>query len=364
VHQHVQAVRRVVDLLELEDVQARSERDQHALSVATLRAARDRLAALAALRSGLAFEPATGLAVPPATVAQIHAQQRFLFQQQRSALYADASVLGARGGSLRSDAAAKNRQIAAVEQSLALVRSELAERRQLLAERLIRRDSVDELDREASRLEAEIARLAAERGGSIGQAGEIVQQIGKSRADFLEEISAELTRTRTELADAEEQLRAAEDVLIRTVVRAPQSGKVLNLSFNTLGGVVRPGEAILEIVPASAAVIAEVQVRPNARDAIRAGLPVTARLNINKSWNAPQMVGHVLDVSGDLKIVPETGAAFYEARVLLTPPPELLRTVDISPGMPVEASVNSGVRRTFLSYLFEPIRMVVLRGLG
>ena len=60
----------------------------------------------------------------------------------------------------------------------------------------------------------------------------------------------------------------------------------------------------------------------------------------------------------------ETGATFYEARVILMPPPELRRMVAISPGMPVEASINSGVRRTFVSYLLEPIRMVVLRGLG
>jgi HlyD family type I secretion membrane fusion protein len=350
-------------LLELEDVQSRAERDQLALSVATLRAARDRLAALAAFRP-LQFESTADLAAPPEAVAQIQAQQRAQYAQQRSAQFADVSVLGAKSSSLRTDASGKGRQIDAVQQSLALVRRNLTERRALLADKLIRRDSVEELEREEARLVAELARLSTEQTGSMGQAGEVGQQIGQSRARFLEEVSTALTQTRSDLAAAEEQLRAAEDVLTRTVVRAPQSGKVLNLAFTTLGGVVRPGEAILEIVPPSSSLIAHVQIRPNARDAVRVGLPVKARLNVNKSWDAPQMEGHVLDVSGDLKTVKETGENFYEARVLLTAPPELRRKVTISPGMPVEASINSGVRRTFLSYLVEPVRMVVLRGLG
>jgi HlyD family type I secretion membrane fusion protein len=357
-------VRRGSVLLELDDVQARSTRDQLALTVATLRAARDRLSALAALSPLLRFAPVDALAVPPAALAQIHAQQRALFAQQRGALGADISVLGARGRSLAADATGKGRQIATVRQSLALVRTNLAERRRMLADKLIRRDAVDELEREEQRLETDLARLATERSASFGQSGEVRQQSAKSQADFLEQISTDLTAARTELATAEEKLRAAEDVLARTVIRAPRGGKVLNLGLTTLGGVVRPGDPILEIVPGSARLIAQVQVRPNARDAVHVGQAVVARLNINKSWDAPQLTGEVVDVSGDLKTIRETGASYYEARLVLLAPPELRRQVAISPGMPLEASINSGVKRTFLSYLLEPIRMVVIRGLG
>jgi len=351
-------------LIELDDVQARSARDQVSLNVATLRAARDRLSALATLLPTLSFAPVDNLAVPVAALAQIHAQQSALFAQQRSALGAGMSVLGARNQSLQADASGKERQIATVERSLTLVRGNLADRRQMLLEKLIRRDSVDELEREERRLETELVRLGTERSTSLGQSGEVRQQLGKNRADFLEQISTDLTKARTELATAEEQLLAAQDVLGRTVIHAPRSGKVLNLGFTTIGGVVRPGDAILEIVPGSARLIALVQVRPNARDAIHVGLPVRARLNINKSWDAPELTGQVIDVSGDLKTERETGASYYEARLLLTAPPELRAQVSISPGMPLEASINSGVRRTFLSYLVEPVRMVVVRGLG
>lgn len=351
-------------LLQLEDVASRSQRDQLALKVAQLRASRDRLQALGSMQASIAFAAIDDLAVDGAAIAQIHGQQRALFSQQRLALGSDLSVLGSRRRSLGGDASGKARQIGATQRALELVRRNLSERRKMLSEQLIRRDSVDELEREERRLEIELARLSTERTGSLGQASEVGEQIGKSRADFLEDVSAELTTARAELAAAEEELRAAEDVLERTVIRAPQAGKVLNLAFNTVGGVVRPGEAIMEIVPGSASLIAHVRISPNARDAVQVGQSVVARLNINKSWNAPQLEGRVLDVSGDLKKEPETGASFFEARLLLTAPPELRKTVTVTPGMPIEASINSGVRRTFLSYLLEPIRMTIIRGLG
>ena len=355
-------VRRGQRLLELEDVQARSDREQVAQAVAALRGALDRLQALSEQRE-LRFRSTEDLGVSEALVAEIRDRETALFRQQQEALSANVSVLGARGSSLHTDAAGKARQIAAIQDSLALVRRQLAERRQLLAERLIRRDSVDELQQEEGRLSAELARLQADRGSSLGQAGEVRTQVAKAHADFRQEIAAQLRETRNELSNAEERLRAANDVLARTVIYAPQSGKVLNLRFATIGGVVRPGEDIMEIVPDSVTLVARVSVRPNQRDAVAVGLPVTARLNINRSWAAPEMTGTVVDISGDLKTVPETGDTFYEARVHLRPPPELTQQFEVLPGMPVEARINSGVERTFLSYLVEPIQSVINRGL-
>ncbi len=355
-------VRASQKLLELEEVQAKSTRGQIAQTVAALRGTLDRLEALSR-QQALTFRTTQDLTVDPAILAAIRERETSLFQQQRAALAADVAVLGARSGTLVTDAQNKARQIDAVDQTLDVVRRQLSERRALLVQHLIRRDSVDDLEQEELRLTAELARLQAERGSSLGQAGQTRSEVAKANADFRRQIAADLVTTRTDLANAEEKLRAANDVLARTIIRAPQAGKILNLAFDTLGGVVKPGENILEIVPESGVVIARVSVRPNQRDAVSQGQQVKARLSINKSWAAPELTGTVLDISGDLKIIPQTGESFYEARVRLAAPPGGMEGVVILPGMPIEANINSGVSRTFLSYLIEPIQSVVRRSL-
>jgi HlyD family type I secretion membrane fusion protein len=350
-------------LLELDDVRARAMRDQAAQKVAALRAARDRLTALTGGLPQLHFAPTDDLDLDDARIVEIQAQERAVFAEQRDAFVASTAVLGARSRSLGANASAKAAHINAVQRSLTLVQNNLARQRALLAERLIRRDVVDQLEQQESSLRAELARLNTEHGDSIGQAGEIAEQMGKARADFLAETARELLKTRTELQSAEEELRAANDVMERTVIRAPRSGKILNLAFTTLRGVIRPGEPILEIVPRSPALIAQIRISPGHRDAVYAGLPVTARLSVNKSWSAPSMDGRVIDISADLKTVQQTGVQYYEARVRLTPTPALLKQFPVLPGMPVETSIKSGNRRTFLSYLVEPIRDMMMRGL-
>ncbi|MET0239881.1 MAG: HlyD family type I secretion periplasmic adaptor subunit [Sphingobium sp.] len=351
-------------LVVLDDVRASAERAQAAQSVGALRASVDRLTALANGSQTLTFSATNDLRLDAPKLAAMQAQERSMFEQQRGAFSADRGVLGARRGALNTNAVNKDRQIAAVQSSLKLVRDNLAQRRNLLARQLIRRDSVEQLEQQEANLEVELARLDAERNYSAGQAGEVGEQLVKTRADFLAGVSADLLKARTELQTAEQALRATDDILNRTVLRAPIGGKVLNLAFTTPGGVIRSGEPIMEIVPTSPTLIAQVQIRPGARDAVFAGLHVRAKLNVNKSWDAPAMQGRVLDVSGDLKTVEQTGATYYEARLLLEPGKDLLSRYDVVPGMPVEAYVDSGARRTFLSYLVEPLSDIVRRGLN
>jgi HlyD family type I secretion membrane fusion protein len=356
-------IKRGDTLLVLEDVRADAERAQAAQTVGALRAAVDRLTALSNNQPVLRFSSTRDLGLDRDRLAALQAEEQRVFREQRSAYLANTNVFDARRGALDVNATNKAKQIEAVRRSLAQTRSKLAVYRDLLVRQLIRRDTVEQLEREEASFEIDLARLATERADSIGQSGEVGEQTAKSRADFLASVTADLLKSRTELQAAEQALRTTNDVLARTVVRAPITGKVFNLSFNTIGGVVKPGEPIMEIVPESPSIIAQVEIRPNARDAVFKGLHVRAKLNVNKSWNAPAMEGEVIDVSGDLKTVPQSGASFYEARVLLQPTPEMLRKYPALPGMPIEAFVDSGMRRTYLSYLVEPLSDIVRRGI-
>ena len=112
-------------------------------------------------------------------------------------------------------------------------------------------------------------------------------------------------------------MRAAQDVVNRTTINAPLAGEVLNFNHNTIGGVLRPGDQILEIVPNESRLIASLEVPPTSRDSVYEGLSVRTRLSGIDSWNSPTLEGNVLDISADLKTSPRGDYSFYEARINL-----------------------------------------------
>ncbi|MEO1406027.1 MAG: HlyD family efflux transporter periplasmic adaptor subunit [Pseudomonadota bacterium] len=139
---------------------------------------------------------------------------------------------------------------------------------------------------------------------------------------------------------------------------------MLNLAFSTEGGVVRPGEAILEIVPEIEAVTASVRIRPNDRASVFEGQTVRTQISAYKSWLNPSLDGEIVTVSADLKTDVVTGTNYYEARVRI--PDASLEgetDLDIIPGMPVDVFIFSGKSRTLADYLFEPIASSITKGL-
>src|SRR5690606_7411456 len=113
----------------------------------------------------------------------------------------------------------------------------------------------------------------------IGQKqGEIRSQLLSLDASRTDEIAADLDKTRAALASAAEQLTASRDVLERTVVRAPVSGRVVNSRFTSPGGVVGKGEPIMDIVPTEERLLVDARIAVTDVDVVHAGLSATIRL--------------------------------------------------------------------------------------
>ena len=351
-------------VVELDDLRARAQRDEVAQSLVSLLASLDRLNTLVAGGSTIEFDAFDEYGVHPDTLDEIIRRQENLYTQQIASLEAEIAVLQSREIALKDSVDAKARQIEIVKTSVEVAREELDLKRTMLADKLVRIDEIQRLERDLAALRSETSRLEAEKQEAAARAIETAEQIRQARASFDERISEEIVETRTRILSAREKYNAVQDILKRTVIRAPQSGVVMNMQFYTVGGVVAPGEPIMEIVPESANLVAQVRINPVDRDAVFEGLNVKARLSSYKTWIAPRMDGKVLGVSADLKVSPETGAAYYEARIGLDPT-DLRETRGLKtlPGMPVEAFIESGARRTFMDYLFEPITGVIRRGL-
>lgn len=350
-------------LLVLEPVQSEAARDELAQEFAAQSATLARLTALRTEADQPDFSVVDEAGVPPVTKADIIARQTTLFREQRGARAAELRVLNTRKSTLSGRQRDLSRQITATASALESARKHLARSRNLLAEKFETIGNVERLEREVAGYEADLSRLVGDRNEAQKTSEEIDSQIVEAHARFQEELSTQIIEAQARSLGARERLLALDDRLARTVIKAPQTGTVLNLAHSTIGGVVGPGEVIMEIVPDTGDLIVTVRLSPTDRDAVAPGQDVEAQMTAYKSFIAPRLPGKVLGVSADLKQDEATGTFYYEARVSLDAS-ELDPTsrIEIIPGMPVEAFIASGNSRTFLDYVFEPIRATISRG--
>ena len=351
-------------LVVLKDTVSLAGRDQVVQEYAALASSTARLQSLLDGDASVDFSALEGLELGEQERADIISRETSLFNQQRQALRADIAVLESRRSATLKTQDSRANQARIVGRSLQAAQNELALMQDMQARQLVRLDQVSQAERLVATLEGDIAGLEAEASDAKSGQLDLEAQIRQANAGFAQDISSSFLETRAALLTAEERLRAAQDVLDRSVIVAPVSGEVLNMEFATLGGVVRPGETLMEIVPNIGEVTASVRIRPTDRATVFEGQTVRTQFSSFSSWSTPSLDGEVIDVSADLKTDPATSAVYYEARILV-PAAQMQRIEDaeIIPGMPVDVFIYSGRSRTMFDYLLEPLRESAFRGL-
>ena len=141
----------------------------------------------------------------------------------------------------------------------------------------------------------------------------------------------------------------------RHLLRAPQTGRVVEITTVTPGAVLGSGQPLMEILPRDDRLVALVKLPPDAIDTVHVGQPARLQLTAYKRSTAPKVTGEVSYVSADLLEDEQTGDAYFEGRVTLDPDSVAeLDGVLLTAGMPVEVSLTIGERRAG-DYLLEPI---------
>lgn len=189
-------------------------------------------------------------------------------------------------------------------------------------------------------------------------------ELRASIASALEDRAKEIRDIESRLAQLQPQLAGARAELERTLMRAPVGGTVVGLHANTIGGVIRPGDAVLDIVPEGQDLIVEAQVRPDDADDLRPGLESEVRITAFRGRNMPVLRGEVQQVSADRFVNQRNGQPYFLLRVSV-PQRELSRLTQASadhgrmrPGLPAEVIVPTR-KRTALQYLLEPLNQAV-----
>jgi HlyD family secretion protein len=344
-------------LIVLEDVRARADYDALQARRYTLAAAQARLLAEQAAANDIYFADwlieATG---EDATAIEAMVTQRQLFQTRTKALASRQAILGQRIAQLHEEIAGLQAQIDADSRQVELVAEELAGVKYLYDKGLARKTQLLALERAQNDLEGD----QAERRASIARArqaiGENELQIEAQATAFRDAANEELSRVQAELAEVEQQLAPSGDVLARTLIEAPIAGTVVELRFRTPGGVIRPGEPVLDIVPVDEELLIDVRLSPMDIDVVAVGLPAQVMLPAFKQRHMPRIEGRVHQISADVIVDPNTGEHYFRARIEIDPgqlatfdPP-----VELTAGMPAEVYIMTG-EQTLLDYLLRPL---------
>jgi HlyD family type I secretion membrane fusion protein len=210
------------------------------------------------------------------------------------------------------------------------------------------------LQRAAAQLRGERAGLYADSAKLRTKQSEVRILSMQAQQDSATDAANALRTIEGQLSQVEDKLNAAKQVLARTEIRAPVAGVVIGLRPTTIGGVIRPSEPLMDVVPEGGNLVVTARVTPRDVDNLHVGQKAVVRFDGSGARDAPVVEGTLQKLSADA-LTDQRGQPYFEAEVGVPEqakrslPPELLR-----PGGPATVLIKTG-RRTLIGYLFAPI---------
>lgn len=278
-----------------------------------------------------------------------------IFNARKVAYQGEIAVLNQRVSQLNSKIKGLQGQRISKQELIKSYGDEVHDLKELLAEGFANKQRLRDIERNYALSSGDIAELNSEIAGNEIQIGETKLQILQLQKKFQEEVAGELGEAQSKLYDVSQRLLATRDKVIRTEIRSPSNGRVLGLSVHNIGGVITPGEPILDIVPQKEELVIDAQISPIDIDRVNVGLLAEVRFSSFKQALTPKMQGKVINLSADHLTDEKTGMSYYQARIELMPDSYAkLGNLELVPGMPAEVFINTG-ERTVFEYLMQPI---------
>lgn len=323
------------------------------IQLMTLSAAEARLEAERSGAEAIAFPPELLAEAATPAIATVLDDQETEFRVRKETHQTEISAVEQQIASHQEVIKGHRTELEEIKNQIELIGDERQALEQLWEKRLTTKSRLSEVRRAEADLrgrEGRVIAAIAEAERSIAKLGEQIRGAASARA---QDASAQLSDVRLKRSDVLEQIRAAEEVTGRTIVRAPISGKVINLAKHNLGAVIAPGEAIMSIVPDGTGMIVEAHISPQDVDEVRIGQDARVTFGSDPR-QAPSIAGKVVHVSADRLEDERTGAAYYLAKIGMSYPSGSAAGLAMQPGQPVEVFITTG-DRTFAEYLAEPL---------
>ncbi len=349
-----QFVKKGEPLIALDDSLVRANYEAVRQRYLTLRAMEGRLLAEQSGQSKITFHPDLLQEQNDPQVKQILSNQEQLFQARRQALASDMQADHEAVQGLQASLQGLDGALSSRESQLQYIQEELKGIRDLVKEGYAPRNK-----------QLDLERMAAEATGAIAETESNIlrtnRQIAETRAraaqrvqEYRKEVEGTLADVRREVQSDQQRTKAAKDELDRMVIRAPEDGQVVGLVEQTVGGVIGPGQKLMDIVPQDEPLILEARVPPQMIDRIHKGLIADVRFSAFANSPALVVQGKVTSISSDVITDPRTGIPFYLGQIAITPEGvKQLGNHEMQAGMPAQVVFRTG-ERTVLTYLLHP----------
>ncbi|WP_366140557.1 HlyD family type I secretion periplasmic adaptor subunit [uncultured Desulfovibrio sp.] len=286
---------------------------------------------------------------------QLMRDQEYAWQSRQHQLEADLEVLRAQYEQRQRDEEEQEARKSQLEKSYKIAVEQRDTAAELLRRRNFARMEFLGLEAKVVELKGQIDMLAASIPKARAAAEESRQRIAAREAEQKANVAQEITKRRLELTSLRETISAGGDRVKRTELRAPVRGTVKQIHINTVGGVVKPGEPIMDLVPLDDTLLVEARVQPKDVAFLRPGQDVMVKVSAYDFSIYGGLEGKLESVSADT-IEDKKGDLHYvvKVRTQKTAIEHNGETLPIIPGMMVTADILIG-KKTVLDYLLKPI---------
>ncbi len=354
-------------LLTLEDVQPRSQLEQVQGQWMLSLAQEARLIAQRDGRSRVTYPTALTARKNDGRAEEVMRLQVQTFQVRKRAMDGEIMLYRRQIEQLKQKLVGLNEQKTMREKLVRSFEKERSDLQTLASQGYAEMQRVREMERNLAQNEGQRASLMSDMSSTELEIGSAELKILRLEQEFQREVAKELAEVQAVLFSLNEKNRALSDTVKRTSVIAPDDGMVLELAVRTAGEVIKPGQHVLNIVPANEQLMVEVRLMPQDIDQIMVGQTAEVRFSAFRQREMPKIEGKLVMVSAD-RLIDETSQdrhPYYLARVMVTP--KGLRDLanlklELVPGMPADVFIKTGTR-TFWRYMTAPFSDLLVRSL-
>ena len=350
-------------LLELDDTKPRAERELLEARYYSALARIDRLNAELYGREEVAFSREFDNLKGDLRIEEIMQAQIDLFTERRAQHAGEIEILKGRVEQLGEQVNGLTARRDAAREEQALLEKDIEALASLVERQLETEDLLTQRRLNLAQTRGQVGQISAEIAEAQLAIGETRQRIIQLQNDYRTELSSDLTEAQNLYFETGDRLFAVRDEVTRTRMIAPLAGKIINMQVHTVGGVVPPGQPIMDIVPEDDKLIVEAKVMPTDVDNVNVGQEARLRITPLNQRATPELLGEVVLVSADILTDAEAQEQYYIVRISIPDSERAkLGDKDIRPGFPVEVTFSGG-KRTMVQYLAEPLTGALRRAM-
>ncbi|MGK6319451.1 HlyD family type I secretion periplasmic adaptor subunit [Sphingomonas sp. DT-204] len=308
---------------------------------------------------------------PPSQFASLapedKAEAATALRLQQTELTARTAVLAAQRGALSQRVTQSGEQgrgygeqATAAREQLRIIDEQIAALRPVAEKGFVSQTRMRELERARAELQGQGGQYSASVAQTRGAARESELQVLEAERSFRERTASDLREVETSLGEILPKWMAARDQLERTAIRAPATGAVVGLSVFTPGGVISPGQKLMDIVPERAPLVIQARIAPDDADDLSVGQLARVKFSGLHERSLPNLEGHLTRLSADSFTDEKSGQSYFTGEIVV--PYDQLQLIHrvrghdfaLRAGMPVQILIPLR-KRTALDYMLEPL---------